>query len=412
MYRDKSPLTNLGYGVTSRDLPPEMQEEEKASSSSGVIARALDDKPVLKFVGTMLGSLAGGWIASRVVSGAGVKLAKQIQISADRPGLGRKFVETATKLRKELDALEGLTRVVDGEADPYSQLVFFNDASRTGTKTFRKEYITGSNSVADSVDGSMQWMTREEFSALRGGREPVAVWSYRDQLQRNLVKNARTLGVMLPATYVTQRGLTDKLFGNSEKEQKVNWYNPVDVLTDFVKQSTINTLTFILPQSAASAGVSRLRQLADVPYLDSPLPYSRNQLKTANKVADVKTILSSFGHDVQKMFHDASKISSSASYAFNVSFQESQRSESGVMFSMLGARRGGAAARAAAEYSGKGKLAQASEYARGFILGNKNKTSADQLFLFRGSNQTFRAGEETQGVLNLFPGFGNVTKRI
>ena len=401
MFRDKTPLVNLGYGLTSRDVPASSNEEKNPNPNSGYISRALNDKPILKYITTTAATLAGTYAASKLLSKGGIKLAKTIQRSADSGShLGRTFVQNAAQIRKTLDELEGVNRYVEGFEDPYSRLIY----QAADGKTIRPQLtrLTGPEFVSD---GTM-WMTRREFQASRAGRQPVAEWAFRDQLQSNLARGARNLPLTLPATYIVQRGLTDPLFGNSEDRPRTKWYNPVDVVTDFVKQSTLNITSILLPESVAGAGIKRIKQLSDAPYQDFPLPLSRNQLKTANKVADLKTILMSFGQDSEKIIQQATRISSSASYAFNASFQEAQRREGGVVFALHQARRGAAAARAASELSGEGKLARATKTARGYLFGYANNSDTSLDIPLYGE---FKAGEKTLGFIDTIPTLRGLT---
>jgi hypothetical protein len=415
LFRDKTPLTNLGYGVSSRDIPAASDEKENPSPNSGLVARALHDKPVLKFASTMVASMAAGLILQKGFQKGGLKLAKTIQTSADSGSqIGTKLVKTATQIRKSLDELEGLNRVVENVDDPYSRLIFQNpDGTVIKGQTNR---LGGPGFVSD---GTM-WMTEAEFKATRSGREPVAVWSFRDELQSKLARNTRSLGTLLPATYVAQRGLTDPVFGNKDESQKVKWYNPVDVVTDFVKQSTINVTSMILPQSLAGAATSRMKFLASAPYNDHPLPLTKNQYKTAHKIADVKTILSSFGQDAGELLNKANRISASASYAFNNSYQEAAKQESGIVFALHQSRRGGKAARIAAENSATGKANTALDFikrntaiAKGYMFGYKNKTGSpiDLGATRTGVSNVVGVDEATQGFIDVVPTLRGLSTR-
>jgi hypothetical protein len=416
LFRDKTPLTNLGFGVTSRDIPEASDEKEKPSPNSGLLSKALHDKPVLKYISTMAATMAGAMVLQKGFQKGGLKLAKTIQNSADNGShLGTRIVKGATQIRKTLDELEGLNRVIENVDDPYSRLIFENP-----DKTIIKAETNRLGGPGFVSDGTM-WMTESEFRAARTGKEPVAVWSFRDELQSKLVRNTRSLGTMLPATYVTQRGITDPLFGNQDESQKkVKWYNPVDVVTDFVKQSTINITSMILPQSAAGAGIARTKFLASAPYQDFPLPLSKNQYKTAHKIADVKTILSSFGQDAGELFNKANRISASASYAFNNSYQEAAKKDGGLVFSLHQARRGAKAARVAAENSSVGKGNAALDFAKrnfavakGYMFGYKNQTGSpiDLGATKSGISNVLDPNDATLGFLDVVPSLRGVTSR-
>lgn len=67
MIRDRGPISSLGYGVTSRDVPYREGETEGPSPNSGLLSRALNNHPVLRFATTTTATLLGGTIASKLV---------------------------------------------------------------------------------------------------------------------------------------------------------------------------------------------------------------------------------------------------------------------------------------------------------------------------------------------------------
>ncbi len=372
MLRDKVPLKNLGYGVTSRDIPAADGEEQRPSSSSGAIGRLLHDKPIVKYLSSTAAALAASLVVGKGLSKGGLKLSSTIQKSADSGShLGSRVVRTAGQIRKTLDELEGLNRFIEDGVDPYARLTHSKIDGSIAKPVFSK--LAGPGYVSDGT----KWMTAKEFRTAATGAEPAAIWSYRDQLQQSLVKSARTLAIGLPSLYAVQRGVTGPLFGNDQDRPKTKWYNPVDVITDFVKQSTLNITNMVLPNAAAGAGVNRLRALADARYMDFPPPFTKNQLKTSHKIADIKTILNSFGQDAGQLMNQATRISASASHAFNTSWQESQTKESGFVFALHQARKGSKAARVASELSGEGKLRSAAKSAKSFLIGYHGPVDTD-----------------------------------
>ena len=52
MFRDRGPIHNICYGVSSRELPSEEGETQAPSPGSGRIAKALDGHPMMKFLGS------------------------------------------------------------------------------------------------------------------------------------------------------------------------------------------------------------------------------------------------------------------------------------------------------------------------------------------------------------------------
>jgi hypothetical protein len=393
LLRDKVPIKNLGYGVTSRDVPAAEGEQQRPSSSSGAIGNFLHDKPIIKYLSSTAATLLASYVASKGLSKGGLKLASTIQKAADSGShLGSRVVRTANQIRKTLDELEGLNRFIEDGVDPYAKLIHTKSDGSIAKPLLSK--LAGPGYVSDGT----KWMTAKEFRAAATGAEPAAIWSYRDQLQQNLVKGARTLAIGLPSTYIVQRGVTGPLFGNDEDRPKTKWYNPVDVLTDFVKQSTLNITNIVLPNAAAGAGVSRLKSLADARYMDFPLPLTKNQLKTSNKIADIKTILNSFGQDAGQLMNQATRISASATHAFNVSWQDSQTKESGFVFSLHQARKGYSASRVASELSGEGKLKSAAKSAKSYLFGYHGLVDTDL-----GPSM-----EDLQGFADTIPAIRNV----
>lgn len=263
MFRDRSSLVNIGYGITSRDVPDANKEETNPSPNSGFLSKAFDDKPLLKFVASTVLTLAGTYAANKMLSKGGIRLIDSIQRSADSGSrLGRRFVETASQIKRTLDELEGLNRYVADGVDPYERLINRSADGKLIKPTLTK--LTGDTYVSDGA----RWMTSSEYRSLNSGREPVAVWDYRDEIQQRLARTARSLPLTLPSAYFVQKAVTEPAFGQPDEKNKVKWYNPVDVITDFVKQSTINITTMLLPQGLAGAAAQRVKSLVDYQYLD------------------------------------------------------------------------------------------------------------------------------------------------
>lgn len=58
MIRDRGPIHNLGYGVTSRDIPVNEGETQGVSPNSGALSKRLDGHPVMRFVAHTGASIA------------------------------------------------------------------------------------------------------------------------------------------------------------------------------------------------------------------------------------------------------------------------------------------------------------------------------------------------------------------
>jgi len=375
LFRDRSSLINIGYGITSRDLPNVDKEESNPNPNSGFLSKALEDRPILKFASTTALTLAGTFAANKMLGKGGIKLLDSIQRSADSGSrVGRRFVETASQIKRTLDELEGLNRFVADGVDPYERLINRSADGKAIKPTLTK--LTGSTYVSDGT----RWMTSSEHRSLASGVEPVAVWDYRDEIQQRLARTARSLPLTLPSAYFVQKTVSDPLFGEKNEQNKVKWYNPVDVITDFVKQSTINFTTMILPQGVAGAATQRIKSLVDHQYLDYDFPLTPMQRRVGSRFADIKTILQSFGQDSEKLLSEASRISSSAGYAFSPAVQEQQsRSGGGLIFALHQARRGASLAHAASVAAGESKLKRSAKAANSYLFGYNAGSTRDPI---------------------------------
>ena len=296
MIRDPGPIHNIGFSVTSRDIPTNEGETEGVAPNSGFVARALNDHPIMRFFSATALTMVGAVAASRVTKSGGVRLAKYVQDRADDGSTyATSIVKSVTDIRRHLDELQGVSRQIDGVDDPYSKLIYKVDGTRGD------EYVTGYEGVKSERFG-YTFLTKAERQQAGGGRfnEPAAVWSFRDALQQRLVRAGRRLPYELPAMYGVQRGITDPLFGDRDAEdRKIKWYNPADVIADFTKQSVTNLATMILPfefaGAAASAGRSSLHTLR---YSVNDMRRLTGFKKTMHEgFLDANELLREVGHD-------------------------------------------------------------------------------------------------------------------
>jgi len=378
MIRDRGPISSLGFGITSRDVPLQETEEEGPSPNSGVVARALDGHPVMRFFATATATMVGTYAASKVLRGGGVKLATKIQRTSDGggqyAGAATRFVESAGKIKKALDELEGVHRSIDGvdPNDVYSKLIFEIDGRKLNQNLDR--LVSGSQIIQN------QHFTTSEIRAAGRGitREPAVVWSLKDDIQQTLARRARNLGFELPAMYLSQRAITDTVFGQNQDKQKVNWYNPVDVISDFAKQSTINLASMMTPFDLGGAGIARVKFLANAPFSKNPnLKLTANQTKLSNSFVDIKTILGEFGQDVTKVLTGITRQSTSIGAAFKSASTEGGAAEGGIVFAMQQARKGARLAGEEADsVAGMTSLKKAALQAKAYIMGHHTGISA------------------------------------
>ena len=387
MFRDKGPIHNIGYGVSSREMPSREGETETPSPNSGYIAKALDQHPMMRFFGAAATALVATTVASRFSKGVGLKLGKALQDSSDtamRAGrtdaLPVRTTRAMRDLREALDELGGVARSVDGVDDPYSKIVHEVDGKLTtgyDPKTSGRYFRTP--------------ISEQGRRTTNRGRtsESAEVWTRRDDIQIRMVKLARRLPYELPAMYVTQRAVTDKLFGGEQEGPRVKWYNPADVISDFVKQSTVNLATMMLPfeaiGAAGAAGKSSLTTLASS--MSDLRALSPLQQRGANAAIDLRSLLAEVGQDLGDMTSKALRISSQTSGAFSAGIQEVKNAQPEFMQGLYAARHGAkVAAQNLSDSDRKKRLKTLTVQAKGFFTGESDNGIGilDTLPSFRG----------------------------
>lgn len=366
MIRDRGPISSIGHGLTSRDLPVQEGESQGPSPNSGFIGKALNDHPIMRFFATTAASVVAMSVAGKMLKGQGLKLAKGIQDSAEAGSVvSTRAVETITQLRRGLDELEGLSRYVDDTVDPYSKLVFEQDGKLTTGLT--RKIVDG-----DEILENGTYITGREVQQAGGGitREPASVWSLRDDIQQRLVRQARRLPYELPALYIGQKAIVEPLFGHNQDKRKVNWYNPADVIADFAKQSVMNA-AFITGGSAVGGGVlARSKFYMNAPYANNPnLALTAKQMRTADRFADLRTVLKEVGHEAGDLINKGSRLASSASGAFNLGVENAALNQSSPVFALQQARHGAKAMGDYLETANAGRLKIASQKAKAVFFG-------------------------------------------
>lgn len=356
----------------------------------------------MRFFASTVAAVGTAAVVGGVLKGQGIKIAKAIQQSADNGGAyTTRFVQSATKLRKTLDELQGLGRYVDDTVDPYSKLVFEKAGKLTTGQTWEV-------ANADYLLEGNYFLNKQDLQQAGKGitKEPAAVWTLRDDIQQKLVQQARRLPYELPALYISQRAVVDPLFGNNQDRKKVKWYNPVDVLADFAKQSVINIASVTAPNVIGGSLLSRSNFYLKAPYANNPdLSLTARQVKIANRFADGKVVLEELGQDFTKFANQATRFTSSVGGAFNMAVEEAAANQTSPVFAMQSARRGAkAAAEAAQKKNFPGKQNIALQKAKAFFLGADVGSETyhgfiDTLPAMRGFTHGFRSFRENFKVI-------------
>ena len=242
MLRDKGPIHNVGFGVTSREFTTGDDEQLGVSPQSGFIAQALEGRPIVKMASAMLATGIASTYAGKFLRQGGLKLGYKIAQSAansvDTSAISR-VNSGLLKARSILDELEGVSRLQDGA----SKLVFKDSAGKLTTG------YEGHKSVVNAG-----------YAFLGEGRSASAteVWHYRDELQQRLVRQVRRLPYEVPAFYAADKFITRPLFlGPQEKVgPDKKWYDPsrgVDIAKDLAKTTLFQLGGFVIPSAAAGA---------------------------------------------------------------------------------------------------------------------------------------------------------------
>jgi hypothetical protein len=424
VFRDRGPIHNIGYGVSSRELPSEEGETETPSPGSGRIAKALDGHPMMKFLGSAATAMVVTTVASRLTKSGGLRLGKFLQDSSDaaikaghldRPST--RLVKGILDLRQGLDELESVNRQIGG-VDDYSRLVEKVDGKLTtgydGRRSARKFFAPLSEQGRKTTGTGVSSESSEAFLM-------------RDQIQKQLVRAGRRMPYELPALYVTQKAVTEPLFGHNQDKKKVNWYNPADVLTDFVKTSTINVATMILPfealGAAGAAGKSSLTTLASS--MNDLSALSPIKQKTAAFAFDLRSLLAEVGHDASDVLNKGIKLSSRTSGAFAAGVQEADKSQPEFLQAWRAARHGAQDASRRASDANAGKLKTLTAGAKSFFVAESDDGFGvlDSFPGLRGMSSGFKgfknqfhalgvAHDVVSGKLTREQALGNLTKKF
>ena len=399
MIRDPGPITSLGNGVTSRDVPLNEGEQEGDSPNSGFISRALNGHPIMRFVASTAATMVVAGVLSKVTKEGGLKLVKFAEQKAEgTTGLASRAIKSAKEIRQHLDELQGVSRFIDDPnvADPYGSLVF-----KVGDKL-----TTGYDGITSERFG-FSFMTAEEKSLAKSGLfgEPPVVWNFRDELQQRLVRAGRRLPYELPAMYVGQKALINPLFGgmNDDEHKKTKWYNPVDVVTDFTKESVMNIATMILPMEVAGAGLGQARNsLQQLRYTENDFRNLTPIQKSIHKnFVNVSEVLSEVGHDFSTVTNKVLKRTTQVSGAFNAAAEEFRAQEQGFVQNLHNLRHGAKAAAEKERQASSSVLKVAGARAKAYFTGyqdpalgmsGKPVNAAELIPAFRGLRMAATAG--------------------
>ena len=245
MIQDRGPRHNLGFGVpvVRGESDPEAIETG-IPVNSGAVAKALGERPLLKFAAVATASLVGMHMAGKVARAGGHRLAYQAQ------ELAAKNTPFGNTVREGLVSVRKIQEILDQYEGVYRQRV---DPTESGRHIFVRRGENG-EWLKDNVQ-------RIDSAKFRSTADNLPDWQLRDEIQQRLVRQARRLPYELPGFYAVDKAINDPLLGN-DQDRKVNWSNPVDVIGDFAWESTKNVAFAVTPfELATSSGAQTFRRL-------------------------------------------------------------------------------------------------------------------------------------------------------
>lgn len=323
MIRDQGPIYNLGYGVNSRSLPRwegSQEEQRGVAPNSGAISKLLNKNPAMKFVAASAAIMTVGALATSVMRGTGVKLFSKLE-QIEKPW-ATQMISDMKLVRDQLDAFQGVTRsYAQGDLLP-------------GQLYGRKILENGSTSIdtGDVKRTSSYFVTRgERLKALQTGRTPPAAWSMTDEIQSRMVASARRMPYELPAFYLAHKTVVNPLMGGEQDpKKKVNWFNPLDVVSDFFVESAKMATTMILPFEAGTAASTQgWRRF--MTYGDDLLQPSTSQQTFRTGVLSLKALLGQVGADAVDVTNKVLNFSSRSTGALSAGLNAAAGTEKGLV---------------------------------------------------------------------------------
>ena len=175
MIRDPGSLQNLGHGVTSRDVPINEDETEGVAPNSGIIGRAFNRHPVMRFFATTATTMLAVGIASKVAKGQGLKLTKFFEENAKQGGVASRAIETAKQIRQQKHVLFTDTTFRDGHQSLLATRVRTQDMmavasnfAKSFPQLFSMEVWGGA-----TFDVAMRFLHESPWDRLRDFREAM-----------------------------------------------------------------------------------------------------------------------------------------------------------------------------------------------------------------------------------------------
>jgi hypothetical protein len=300
-------------------------------------------------------------------------------------------------MRSILDELEGVSRSAAGK----KSLVFESIVNGTAVKGMYETGYDGAKSVVNSGYA----FEREGIDSVvsRGSLSKVGKWSFRDELQQRLVRQARRLPYEVPAFYAADKLVTKPLFGGAEEETgpKKKWYDPtrgVDLAKDLAKTTLFQMGGFMLPGAAAGAAKASSINFFKTAEQRIQDTVERGAASTVNKVQEqifrrglnLKGALQEVGHELASVFDKSIKFGERSSGALASGFLAASGTETNPVGTLYRQRHGATTA----------PVTTASRLRSGTNLARD---------IFKGNNVGIK---DTQDYLGLIPGYNAVKQGL
>lgn len=386
MIRDNQPIHNIGFGVTSRDMPDSETPKDGVSPDSGFIARALEGHPIMKMATALIGTGIAAHYSSQFMKQGGLKLGLTLTekvAQADSPQLLKSGFQKILKARNLLDEFEGVAtnRVQDA-------MVYRDAAGKLTTG-----YTSGT-------------LTAESLARETGRQTGVKSWLYRDSVQTRLVRQARTLPYMVPAFYAADKVVNQRILGNKDPNDKTRdpnqkWYNPTSHITNFAKDIARTTAMqmggFMLPgalagaaKSSSTAFFNEQLQTIDQVVQRGTADYAKQKIAYAGFT--LKAMLQEIGHDSVNIVDKGIALSQRSTGALATAWTESNKINRNPVADLYRQRRG-----------------PVSESVRpGSSLSSSRRAAGIARTLFSGNNQPLSNQMSNESLLDMIPGYKSV----
>jgi hypothetical protein len=388
MIRDNQPIHNIGFGVTSRDMPDSETPKDGVSPDSGFIARALEGHPIMKMATALIGTGIAAHYSTQFMKQGGLKLGLTLTekaAQADSSQLLKSGFQKILKARNLLDEYEGVAtnRIQDA-------LVYRDAAGKLTTG-----YASGKSAL-----------TAESIARETGRETGLKSWLFRDSVQTRLVRQARTLPYAVPAFYAADQVVNKRILGNKDPNDKTRdpnqkWYNPTSHIANFAKDIARTTAMqmggFMIPgalagaaKSSSTAFFNEQLQTIDQVVQRGTADYAKQKIAYAG--FSIKAMLQEIGHDSVDIIDKGISLSQRSTGALATAWNESNKINRNPVADLYRQRRG-----------------PVSESVRpGSSLSSSKRAAGIARTLFSGNNQPLSNEMSNDSLLDMIPGYKSV----